>query len=137
MKVENRVYSEIISNRRGQWNFFLAGEKFSTFDLPQEIYLPTFSLFLKTQSSSAAIMASIQNKIARTANAPSGQPTETETTVAQAFLDLESNVPELKAELRSLQFSAAKEVDVKGGKKAIVIFVPVPQLKAFHKIQQR
>jgi len=38
---------------------------------------------------------------------------------------------------RPLQISAAKEVDVKGGKKAIVIFVPVPQLKAFHKIQGR
>ena len=29
------------------------------------------------------------------------------------------------------------EIEVKGGKKAIVIFVPMPQLKAFHKIQQR
>merc|ERR1712226_490781 len=30
-----------------------------------------------------------------------------------------------------------KEVDCSGGKKAIVIFVPVPQLKAFQKIQTR
>lgn len=82
-------------------------------------------------------MASVNNKIFRTANAPSVPPTEIETVVAQALLDLESNVSELKAELRSLQFSAAKEIEVKGGKKAIVIFVPVPQLKAFHKIQQR
>ncbi|PWN40688.1 putative 40S ribosomal protein S7 [Ceraceosorus guamensis] len=82
-------------------------------------------------------MASVSNKILRTAGAPAVSPSETETTVAQALLDLESNVPELKAELRPLQISAAKEVDVKGGKKAIVIFVPVPQLKAFHKIQQR
>ncbi|PWN53351.1 putative 40S ribosomal protein S7 [Violaceomyces palustris] len=82
-------------------------------------------------------MASIQNKILRTANAPAGAPTETETVVAQALLDLEANVPELKAELRPLQISAAKEIDVKGGKKAIVVFVPMPQLKAFHKIQQR
>ncbi|CEH13905.1 40S ribosomal protein S7 [Ceraceosorus bombacis] len=81
-------------------------------------------------------MASVSNKILRTAGAPAVSPSETETTVAQALLDLESNVPELKAELRPLQISAAKEVDVKGGKKAIVIFVPVPQLKAFHKIQQ-
>jgi small subunit ribosomal protein S7e len=42
-----------------------------------------------------------------------------------------------RSELRPLQISAAREVEVKGGKKAIVIFVPVPQLKAFHKIQQR
>ena len=40
-------------------------------------------------------------------------------------------------ELRPLQVSAVKEVDVKGGKKAYVIFVPMPQLKAFHKIQLR
>ena len=82
-------------------------------------------------------MASVSNKIYRTGNAPAGPPSEIETTVAQALLDLEANVADLKAELRPLQISAVKEVDVKGGKKAIVIFVPVPQLKAFHKIQQR
>jgi small subunit ribosomal protein S7e len=80
---------------------------------------------------------SIQSKIQRTANAPQLPPDETETAVAQALLDLESNVPELKNDLRALQISAAREVDVKGGRKAIVIFVPVPQLKAFHKVQQR
>ena len=80
---------------------------------------------------------SVAIKIHRTANAPTSPPSELETKIAQAFLELESNVPELKAELRPLQISAAKEVDVKGGKKAIVVFVPVPQLKAFHKIQQR
>lgn len=80
---------------------------------------------------------SYTNKILRTANAPTTQPDEIEKTVAQAILDLETNVPELKSELQSLQISAAKEVDVKGGKKAIVVFVPVPQLKAFHKVQQR
>ena len=80
---------------------------------------------------------SIQQKILRTANATKTQPDETETSVAQALLDLENSVPELKTELRPLQISAAREVDVRGGKKAIVIFVPVPQLKAFHKIQQR
>jgi hypothetical protein len=82
-------------------------------------------------------MSSYQSKISRTANAPLTPPDETEQTVAQAILDLENNVPELKSELRVLQISAAREVDVKGGKKAIIIFVPVPQLKAFHKIQQR
>ncbi|KAH7100535.1 40S ribosomal protein S7 [Auriculariales sp. MPI-PUGE-AT-0066] len=82
-------------------------------------------------------MASIQNKILRTANAPITTPDEIETNVAQALIDLENNVPELKSELRPLQISAAREVDVKGGKKAIVVFVPVPQLKAFRKVQLR
>jgi small subunit ribosomal protein S7e len=80
---------------------------------------------------------SAQRKILRTANAPSTPPDETETKVAQALVDLEANVPELKAELRPLQISAAREVDVRGGKKAIVIFVPVPQLKAFRKVHPR
>ncbi|KIK27571.1 hypothetical protein PISMIDRAFT_674444 [Pisolithus microcarpus 441] len=80
---------------------------------------------------------SVAVKILRTANAPNTAPDETETSVAQALLDLETNVPELKAELRPLQISAAREVDVRGGKKAIVVFVPYPQLKAFHKVQQR
>jgi hypothetical protein len=80
---------------------------------------------------------SVNSKILRTANAPTTGPDEVETNVAQALIDLENNVPELKTELRALQISAAREVDVRGGKKAIVIFVPVPQLKAFHKVQAR
>ncbi|KAG2043185.1 40S ribosomal protein S7 [Suillus americanus] len=80
---------------------------------------------------------SVNHKILRTANAPTTSPDETEVSVAQALIDLENNVPELKTELRALQISAAREVDVRGGKKAIVVFVPIPQLKAFHKVQQR
>ena len=80
---------------------------------------------------------SVAHKVQRTANAPKTPPDELETSVAQALIDLENNVPELKAELRPLQISAAREVDVRGGKKTIVIFVPVPQLKAFRKVQQR
>lgn len=82
-------------------------------------------------------MTSIDHKVLRTANAPKTSPDETEQSVAQALIDLENNVPELKAELRALQISAAREVDVRGGKKAIIIFVPVPQLKAYRKIQPR
>ncbi|KAI8149057.1 30S ribosomal protein S7e [Fennellomyces sp. T-0311] len=66
------------------------------------------------------------------------QPTtEFELTVAQAIVDLENNVPELKKDLRPLQITAAKEVEVGSGKKAIVIFVPVPTQKAWGKIQAR
>jgi small subunit ribosomal protein S7e len=82
-------------------------------------------------------MSAVNQKILRTANAPTTPPDETEISVAQALIDLENNVPELKAELRVLQISAAREVDVRGGKKAIVVFVPVPQLKAFRKVQPR
>ena len=41
---------------------------------------------------------------------------------------------DLKAQLRELYIAGAKEIDVQG-KKAIIIFVPVPQLRAYQKIQ--
>merc|ERR1711997_538541 len=50
--------------------------------------------------------------------------------------DLEVN-SDLKASLRELHITAAKEVECSGGKKAVVVFVPVPQLKQFQKIQSR
>lgn len=95
------------------------------------------NLYSNTSISRPPLPHSMSNKILRTANAPTTPPDETELSVAQALIDLENNVPELKAELRPLQISAAREVDVRGGKKAIVVFVPVPQLKAFRKVQQR
>lgn len=44
---------------------------------------------------------------------------------------------DLKADLQDLHIAAAKELDVGGGRKAIIIFVPYRQLKDFHKIQPR
>ena len=48
-----------------------------------------------------------------------------------------SSAPELKADLNSTFISAAKELDLDGGRKAIIIFVPFRQLKDFHKVQSR
>ncbi|RJE22925.1 40S ribosomal protein S7 [Aspergillus sclerotialis] len=71
-------------------------------------------------------------------NSPSRQnPSELETAIAGALFDLESNTQDLKATLRPLQIVSAREVEVGQGKKAIIIFVPVPLLQGFHKIQQR
>ena len=78
-------------------------------------------------------MALARGKIIKAGNK---EPDEVEKQISQALLDLEVN-SDLKASLRELHITAAKEVECSGGKKAVVIFVPVPQLKAFQKIQTR
>merc|ERR1712230_61864 len=65
--------------------------------------------------------ATMSTKILRTSNATRAPPDEVELSVAQALIDLEASVADLKAELRPLQISSAREA----------------QLKAFHKIQGR
>jgi small subunit ribosomal protein S7e len=64
------------------------------------------------------------------------KPSELETQVAQTLVDLEQT-SDIKAQLRELWITGAREVDLQGGKKAIILFVPVPQLRQFQKIQSR
>eukprot|EP01035_Chromulina_nebulosa_P018613 gene18613-24342_t len=66
-----------------------------------------------------------------------GIPDELETTVANELFNLEVSAPELKAELHDLYITAAKEVEVDSGRRAIIIYVPYKQLKDYHKIQPR
>jgi len=64
--------------------------------------------------------------------------TEFEETVAQNLLNLEVSAAEDSwGDLSDLKITAAKEVDVTGGKKAIIITVPFRLLRSYHKHQQR
>ncbi|KAL6930041.1 ribosomal protein S7A [Hanseniaspora valbyensis] len=63
-------------------------------------------------------------------------PTDLELAVGKAFTELEAS-PEFKNDLKTLQFKSAREIEVSGGKKAVVVFVPFPSLNAYHKIQVR
>lgn len=65
------------------------------------------------------------------------EPDEFESSVAQELLNLEMTSPELKAVLRDVYITAAKEVECGGGRKAILIYVPYKLRKSFAKIHQR
>lgn len=66
-----------------------------------------------------------------------GEPDEFEASVAQELLNLEMTSTELKASLRNLYITAAKEVDCGGAQKAIILYVPYKLLPSFQKIHQR
>ncbi|EED95315.1 RS7, ribosomal protein 7 [Thalassiosira pseudonana CCMP1335] len=65
------------------------------------------------------------------------EPDEFEINVANELAQLELSSSELKASLRDLYITAAKEVDCGSGRKAIVIYVPYKQQKSYQKIQAR
>ena len=65
------------------------------------------------------------------------EPDEFEASVAQELLNLEMTSTELKASLRDLYITAAKEVDCGAGRKAILLYVPYKLRKSFNKVHQR
>jgi small subunit ribosomal protein S7e len=64
-------------------------------------------------------------------------PTELELTVAKAVFELQNSQNEIAADLCALQLYGARELDLGNGRRALVLVVPVPQLKAWQKIQSR
>lgn len=63
--------------------------------------------------------------------------TELDLTVAKALFELQSSSNEIAADLCALQLYGAREIDLGNGRRALVLVVPVPQLKAWQKIHSR
>lgn len=57
--------------------------------------------------------------------------------MAQELLNLELTSPDLKASLRDLYIVGAKEVEISGGRKAIVVYIPFKLRGAFQKVHPR
>ena len=79
------------------------------------------------------IMASAAMKIRK---AKGGEADDFEMSIAQEIYNLQVS-SDMKADLHALHIAAAKEVELAGGRKAIIIFVPFKQLRDYHKIQTR
>jgi len=62
---------------------------------------------------------------------------ELEKEVAKAFSEIEKNASDIKSDLEVLHFVAAKELSIPGGKKAIILFVPLKLLQNYRKVQVR
>jgi small subunit ribosomal protein S7e len=78
-------------------------------------------------------MSSAASKIRK---AKGAEPDEFELTIAQEIYNLQVS-SDMKADLHGLHICAAKEVELAGGRKAIILFVPFKQLKDYHKLQAK
>merc|ERR1712010_54573 len=82
---------------------------------------------------SLVIMFTARQKIKK----EKGEPSELESQVAQAFVDLEINNEELRSCLKNLYIVSAKEVVVNKSTAAIVVFIPYRLRDLFRKNQVR
>merc|ERR1712223_751979 len=80
------------------------------------------------------MVISVSNKMLKKGNA---EASAIESAIGQAVLDVQNNAEaSVKEQLMQLHMVGAKEFDV-GGRNAIVIAVPAPQVPAWRKIQEK
>ena len=80
------------------------------------------------------MVISVNQKMIKRAGA---EPSSIESQCGQAVLDIQNNADSaMKEQLMQLHMVAAKEFDV-GGRNAIVISVPAPQVPAWRKVQEK
>merc|ERR1711971_590835 len=87
-------------------------------------------------SSDRPVRGHVINMFSKIVKPNGEQPDELEKSIGEALLELEVN-SDLKNQLRELYITSAKELEIGGGRKCILIFVPVPLRAAFNKIQVR
>merc|ERR1712179_449360 len=88
--------------------------------------------YRKSSKKDKKMVLSITNKLQKRAGA---RASDIENTVASAILDIQNNAdPATKEQLMQLHVIAVKEMDV-GGRNAIAIMVPPPQVPGWQKIQ--
>merc|ERR1712038_1807431 len=63
-------------------------------------------------------------------------PDELEQSVGSALFELEAN-SDMKAQLRDIYITGAKEIDYEDRKKVLILFVPIPKIKEVQKLQVR
>merc|ERR1712121_21841 len=90
--------------------------------------------YRKSSKKTKKMVLSITNKLQKRAGA---RASDIENTVASAILDIQNNAdPATKEQLMQLHVIAVKEMDV-GGRNAIAIMVPPPQVPGWQKIQDK
>jgi small subunit ribosomal protein S7e len=82
-----------------------------------------------------ASMASLVSTSKKLVKKDSEAASELEIKIASELEALEKNSAHFKSELKGLHFTKASQVELEGGRKAVVIFVPPPMLKDFRKCQ--
>ena len=65
------------------------------------------------------------------------KPTDFEVSVATEIAEIAKKTKDLAEPLKTFKMTAAKEVEIEGDKKAIIVFVPYKLFKAFRMIQTR